>query len=80
MSLLTDMRMNKKLEEAVRREREMVEQLRIEAKAKRLPLSFTLENLVKYCETHTASDFLIRGFPKPHDNPFREKRPKCSIV
>lgn len=70
---------NKKLAEAVMRQRETLMQLRTEAKIARLPVSKTVHDIVAYCTAHAREDHLITGWAKPSDNPFKEKD-RCFIL
>lgn len=69
----------KETHEVLLAQRLIVEQLRAEASARRIPLTQSLSELVKFCEQHQTQDVLVSGFAKPQDNPFREKG-GCSIV
>jgi len=68
-----------KFQEGLQVQRELVEQLRVEAAAHRIPVSQAIAEIIKYCQQREDNDVLIRGFPKQNDNPFKEKG-GCSIV
>ena len=71
-------RMNK-FQEGLQQQRKLVEQLRLEASVHRVRVSECIEDIMKYCEQHTPEDVLINGFPKPGDNPYKEKG-GCNIL
>ncbi|XP_046584561.1 guanine nucleotide-binding protein G(I)/G(S)/G(O) subunit gamma-7-like [Haliotis rubra] len=75
---MADMRMNK-LQEGLQQQRRLIDQLRCEAQITRMRVSQCIEDLVKYCDSHTEDDVLIKGFCKPSDNPFKEKG-GCTIL
>ncbi|KAK6188309.1 hypothetical protein SNE40_004510 [Patella caerulea] len=68
-----------KLQEGLQQQRRLIEQLRCEAQITRMRVSQCIEDLVKYCDNWAEEDVLIKGFPKPSDNPFKEKG-GCAIL
>jgi len=68
-----------KFQEGLQQQRRLIEQLRCEAQITRMRVSQCIDDLVKYCEDNIDDDFLIRGFSKPSENPFKEKG-GCSIL
>lgn len=68
-----------KFQEGLQQQRKLVEQLRQEAAISRLRVSECIKEIMKYCEQHADTDVLITGFPRPGDNPFKEKG-NCSIL
>lgn len=68
-----------KFQEGLQQQRKLVEQLRQEAAIQRVRVSECIEEIMKYCEQHSETDVLIKGFPRPGDNPFKEKG-NCSIL
>ncbi|PVD23738.1 hypothetical protein C0Q70_17011 [Pomacea canaliculata] len=68
-----------KFQEGLQQQRRLIEQLRCEAQITRMRVSQCIDDLVKYCEAHIDDDYLIRGFSKPSENPFKEKG-GCSIL
>ena len=75
---VSEARMNK-FQEGLQQQRKLVEQLRLEASVHRVRVSECIEDIMKYCEQHTPEDVLINGFPKPGDNPYKEKG-GCNIL
>jgi len=68
-----------KFQEGLQVQRELVEQLRVEASVHRIPVSQAVAEIIKYCQQRENDDVLIRGFTKQNDNPFKEKG-GCTIV
>ena len=68
-----------KFQEGLQQQRRLIEQLRCEAQLTRYRVSQCIENIQKYCEDHIEEDYLIRGFSKPSENPFKEKG-GCNIL
>jgi hypothetical protein len=68
-----------KFQEGLQMQRQLVEQLRIEAAAHRMTVSESVAEIMKFCQVHENEDVLMRGFTKQSDNPFREKG-GCSIL
>ncbi|KAK7482338.1 hypothetical protein BaRGS_00026466 [Batillaria attramentaria] len=70
---------SRRLQEAIARQRDAILQLKIEANIRRMPLSITLSELASFIEAHSNEDHLLKGFPKPADNPFKEKGGCCIV-
>jgi hypothetical protein len=68
-----------KFQEGLQQQRRLIEQLRCEAQITRMRVSQCIDDLVKYCDQHQHEDYLINGFSKPSENPFKEKG-GCSIL
>jgi hypothetical protein len=68
-----------KFQEGLQMQRQLVEQLRIEAAAHRMSVSESVAEIMKFCQQRENEDVLMRGFTKQNDNPFREKG-GCSIL
>lgn len=68
-----------KFQEGLQQQRRLIEQLRCEAQITRFRVSHCVADLQKYCDTHIEEDYLIRGFSKPSENPFKEKG-GCAIL
>ncbi|RUS84511.1 hypothetical protein EGW08_007750 [Elysia chlorotica] len=62
-----------KFQEGLQQQRRLIEQLRCEAQITRFRVSQCIDDLQKYCDSHIEEDYLIRGFSKPSENPFKEK-------
>ncbi|KAK7111501.1 hypothetical protein V1264_011121 [Littorina saxatilis] len=69
----------RKLQEVLQRQTELVQQLRAEKNLARVPVSTTTRDMMAFMDEHAHHDYLLRGFPKPNDNPFVEKG-KCDII
>lgn len=78
MAQVDQIRMNK-FQEGLQQQRKLVEQLRLEAAIQRVRVSECIEDIMKYCESHSEDDALIKGFSRPNDNPFKEKG-GCTIL
>ncbi|KAK3767147.1 hypothetical protein RRG08_018018 [Elysia crispata] len=74
----TEPTMNK-FQEGLQQQRRLIEQLRCEAQITRFRVSQCIDDLQKYCDSHIEEDYLIRGFSKPSENPFKEKG-SCAIL
>lgn len=68
-----------KFQEGLQQQRKVAEQLRLEAAIPRVRVSECVRDIKKYCEQNAEDDVLIRGFPRPGDNPFKEKG-GCAIL
>ena len=68
-----------KFQESLQQQRRLIEQLRCEAMITRHRVSKCIDDLQKYTEQHIEQDYLIRGFSKPSENPFKEKQ-SCKIL
>lgn len=55
-----------------------VEDLRREATLERMPLSFSIEEMLCYVNYHAKEDPLVYGFEKESDNPFVGT--KCELL
>lgn len=73
-----EFKMNK-LQEGLQQQRKIVEQLRLEAAINRMRVSECIEDIKKFTDTRLEEDYLIKGFPRPGDNPFKEKG-SCTIL
>uniref|UniRef100_A0A3B5LG30 Guanine nucleotide-binding protein subunit gamma n=2 Tax=Xiphophorus couchianus TaxID=32473 RepID=A0A3B5LG30_9TELE len=58
--------------------RQVVQQLRLEARIDRIKISKASADIVKYCSEHQKTDPLIAGIPAS-ENPFKEKKP-CTLL
>ncbi|ESO09260.1 hypothetical protein HELRODRAFT_73501 [Helobdella robusta] len=68
-----------KFQEGIQAQRQLVEQLRIEAAVHRMTVSESIAEIMKFCQQRQDEDVLMKGFPKQNDNPFKEKG-GCSII
>ncbi|XP_013075223.1 guanine nucleotide-binding protein subunit gamma-1-like [Biomphalaria glabrata] len=68
-----------KFQEGLQQQRRLIEQLRCEAQITRFRVSQCIDDLQKYCDSHIEEDYLISGFSKPSENPFKEKG-SCAIL
>jgi len=68
-----------KFQEGLQQQRVLIAQLRCEAQITRMRVSQSIDEIVKFCNSHIAEDYLIHGFAKPSDNPFKEKG-GCNIL
>jgi hypothetical protein len=62
-----------KFQEGLQAQRQLVEQLRVEAGIHRMTVSESVAEIMKYMQQHAESDVLMKGFAKQSDNPFKEK-------
>ena len=62
-----------KFQEGLQAQRQLVEQLRIEAAVHRMTVSESVAEIIKFCQQRQEEDVLIKGFAKQSDNPFKEK-------
>ncbi|XP_054889827.1 guanine nucleotide-binding protein G(I)/G(S)/G(O) subunit gamma-12a [Poeciliopsis prolifica] len=58
--------------------RQVVQQLRQEARIERMKISKASGDLMRYCREHEKTDPLIVGIPAS-ENPFKEKKP-CTLL
>lgn len=71
--------MMSKFQEGIQAQRQIVEQLRIEAAVHRITVSESIAEIMKFCQQRQDEDVLMKGFAKQNDNPFKEKS-SCSII
>jgi len=62
-----------KFQEGLQAQRQLVEQLRVEAGIHRMTVSESVAEIMKYMQQHADNDVLMKGFAKQSDNPFKEK-------
>lgn len=62
-----------KFQEGLQTQRQLVEQLRIEAAVHRMTVSESVAEIMKFCQQRQEEDVLMKGFAKQNDNPFKEK-------
>jgi hypothetical protein len=62
-----------KFQEGLQTQRQLVEQLRIEAAVHRMTVSESVAEIMKFCQQRQDEDVLMKGFAKQNDNPFKEK-------
>lgn len=62
-----------KFQEGLQNQRQLVEQLRIEAAVHRMTVSESVAEIMKFCQQRQDEDVLMKGFAKQNDNPFKEK-------
>ena len=65
--------MMSKFQEGLQAQRQLVEQLRVEAGIHRMTVSESVAEIMKYMQQHADNDVLMKGFAKQSDNPFKEK-------
>jgi len=65
-------------QETVQELRKVVQQLELEAKIDRIPLSQAARTLIVYCESNCNDDPLLTGIPASM-NPFKEKK-SCTLI
>lgn len=65
--------------EATSKLRKIIQQSSMELKRERKPVSFSCQELIKYCESHKKIDVLVFGFKSQKQNPYREA-PFCSFL
>ena len=58
---------------------EMKDQLEVEVKVKPMPLSTTLDDLVKYIEANSSTDKLVTGFKTSKENPLLADKVGCVV-
>ncbi|MEQ2229502.1 Guanine nucleotide-binding protein G(I)/G(S)/G(O) subunit gamma-12 [Ilyodon furcidens] len=58
--------------------RRTVQQLRREARIKRIKVSKASSDLMRYCGEHAKNDPLLMGIPTS-ENPFKDKKP-CTVL
>jgi hypothetical protein len=68
-----------KFQEGLQAQRQLVEQLRIEAAVHRMTVSESVAEIMKFCQQRENEDVLMKGFAKQNDNPFKEKG-GCAII
>lgn len=71
--------MNAKLAAELEAQKELVNQLRIEASVKPMKLSETLKSLVNDITANQERDPLFSGFKSQKDNPFKDKS-ACDLI
>ena len=72
LSSSADSKMSK-FQEGLQAQRQLVEQLRVEAGIHRMTVSESVAEIMKYMQQHADNDVLMKGFAKQSDNPFKEK-------
>ncbi|XP_076253967.1 guanine nucleotide-binding protein subunit gamma-1 [Rhynchophorus ferrugineus] len=63
----------------LQQQRAITEQFRREAAIKRMQVSASVKEIIKYITEHEQDDCLLVGFSSQRVNPFREKTP-CSVL
>ena len=63
----------------VEQQRNIVEQLRRETAIRRVLISHSVQDIVKYIREHENEDYLLKGFSSQKANPFREKS-TCQLI
>jgi hypothetical protein len=64
----------------IQQQRAAVEQLRREANIKRISVSQAVEDIKKYILDNEGRDYLMVGFSREGENPWREKSWSCAVL
>ncbi|XP_038128041.1 guanine nucleotide-binding protein G(I)/G(S)/G(O) subunit gamma-7-like [Cyprinodon tularosa] len=70
--------MSSKAQSNLPQARQIVQQLRLEARRERIKVSKASAELMNYCMEQARGDPLLRAIPAS-ENPFKEKKP-CTIL
>ncbi|PAV65375.1 hypothetical protein WR25_04487 [Diploscapter pachys] len=61
--------------------RKQIDQLRNERNMKRMPISVTTAEILKYTQDNAREDVLLTGFPNDKMNPYRPKSSfQCNLI
>ncbi|KAL3072647.1 hypothetical protein niasHS_017621 [Heterodera schachtii] len=66
---------------SVQQAKKVVEQLEREKRIRRLPMSETINDLIRYTQEMQKDDYLFNGFPTDKLNPYRPKSNfQCLVI